>query len=115
MPDRQIVYLELPAREIAALKAFYAGLFGWHFEDFGPDYATFSGAGLEGGCNAHRDRSGAPLAIIETAEIEAMESKVLAVGGRITAPIFAFPGGRRFHFTDPSGNELAVMQPNPAP
>lgn len=115
MPDRQIVYWELPGRETAALKAFYGGLFGWTFADFGPNDAAFGGAGLEGGFNAHRDRSGAPLVMIETTEIEAMESKVLAAGGRITVPIFAFPGGRRFHFTDPSGNEPAVMQPDPPP
>jgi predicted enzyme related to lactoylglutathione lyase len=109
-----IVYLELPSSNIAADKQFYANLFGWTFEDFGPEYATFHQAGLEGGFNATRDdgRSRAPLPVLETGDIEAMERSITAAGGRITVPTFAFPGGRRFHFTDPSGNELAVMQPD---
>lgn len=112
MPANHIVYLELPARDTAGLKAFYGRVFDWTFEDFGPAYATFSRAGMEGGFNADPSRSRAPLAVIETDAIEAMEARVRATGGQITAPIFAFPGGRRFHFTDPSGNELAVMQPD---
>ena len=109
-----IVYLELPSAKIAADKQFYATLFGWTFHDFGPDYATFHQAGLEGGFNATRDdgRSKAPLPVLQTDNIEAMERSVAGAGGRITVPTFAFPGGRWFHFTDPSGNELAVMQPD---
>ena len=108
-----IVYLELPSSNIAADKLFYATLFSWSFEDFGPDYAAFHQAGLEGGFNATNDgRSKSPLPVIQTGSIEAMELSVAAAGGTITVPTFAFPGGRRFHFTDPSGNELAVMQPD---
>jgi len=108
-----IVYLELPTANIAADKAFYAGLFGWTFQDFGPEYATFHGAALEGGLIATNDgRSKAPLPVITTDDIAAMERRVAESGGRITVPTFAFPGGRRFHFSDPSGNELAVMQPD---
>lgn len=114
MPANQIAYLELPTTNLPALKAFYGRLFGWAFQDFGPDYATFSKAGMEGGFNADPSRSRAPLAVIETSDIAAMEAGVVAAGGVITAPTFAFPGGRRFHFTDPCGNELAVMQPDPA-
>jgi predicted enzyme related to lactoylglutathione lyase len=106
-----IAYLELPSNDVAASKDFYGTLFGWTFEDWGPDYAAFSNAGLEGGFNGgseHRTR--APLIVLETNDIEAMAAKVVEAGGAITMPIFEFPGGRRFHFTDPSGQELAVMQ-----
>jgi predicted enzyme related to lactoylglutathione lyase len=93
------------------LKKFYASLFGCTFQDYGPDYAGFEGAGLDGGFNAvssHKPKT--PLAIIETKELEVMEKKVCDAGGKITFPIFAYPGGRRFHFLDPQGNELAVME-----
>jgi predicted enzyme related to lactoylglutathione lyase len=108
-----ITYLELPSGNIAADKRFYGSVFGWTFEDFGDEYATFHQAGLEGGFNAAAEgNSKAPLPVIQTDNIDAMERRVVHAGGRITVPTFAFPGGRRFHFTDPSGNELAVMQPD---
>lgn len=108
-----IVYLELPSTDLAADKQFYASLFGWTFENFGPEYCAIHNAGLEGGFNAGKGdgRSKSPLAVINTDNIEAMEQRVTLAGGTITVPTFAFPGGRRFHFTDLSGNELAVMQP----
>jgi predicted enzyme related to lactoylglutathione lyase len=113
MPKSPIVYLELPSNDVAACKQFYHSLFAWSFRDFGPDYAAFSGSGLDGGLNGASPAEGRtkfPLAVIDTNDLEAMEKRIVAVGGRITLPIFSFPGGRRFHFTDPSGNELAVMQ-----
>jgi predicted enzyme related to lactoylglutathione lyase len=113
MSKSPIVYLELPSNDVAACKSFYGTLFGWSFRDFGPDYAEFNDSGLTGGFNGAtpaEGRSKFPLAVINTEDLEAMEKRVVAAGGRITLPIFAFPGGRRFHFTDPSGNELAVMQ-----
>lgn len=111
MPSNRIAYLELPANDVAALKTFYGQLFGWTFQDYGPDYAAFFDSGLDGGFNGDAaQRTKAPLAVIETTEIEAMEASVKQAGGTITLPIFSFPGGRRFHFLDPSGNELAVMQ-----
>jgi hypothetical protein len=107
----KIAYLELPARELATSRDFYANLFGWTFQDYGPTYAAFSGSGTEGGLNADpAERTAAPLAVIESEDLEATEQSILKAGGKITLPIFSFPGGRRFHFTDPSGNELAVMQ-----
>jgi predicted enzyme related to lactoylglutathione lyase len=109
MSKNKIAYLELPAADVPALKAFYGPLFGWSFQDYGETYAAFSDSGLEGGFNAENGTA-APLAVIETDEIETMEAKVRAAGGTITQPIFSYPGGRRFHFLDPSGNELAVMQ-----
>jgi predicted enzyme related to lactoylglutathione lyase len=111
MAKTPIVYLELPSSDVAASKQFYGSLFGWTFEDWGPDYAAFSDAGLAGGLNGAPDqRTKAPLAVLDTDDLEAMLTKVEAAGGTITLPIFSFPGGRRFHFTDPAGNELAVMQ-----
>ena len=113
MANKKLAYLELPAVDVPVLKQFYGALFGWNFQDFGPDYAAFSDAGLEGGFNGSTEgRSKAPLAIIESDHIGEMERAVRAQGGVITLPIFALPGGRRFHFQDPSGNELAVMQPD---
>ena len=111
MEKNHITYIELPATDVAAMKQFYGGLFGWSFEDFGDGYAAFDGAGLEGGFNGDvASKPAKPLPIIETFAIETMEEAVKAAGGTVTLATFPFPGGRRFHFTDPSGNELAVMQ-----
>lgn len=111
MPKNKLAYLELPSADVAELKQFYGSLFGWTFQDYGADYVAFSESGLDGGFNADSEhKTAAPLAIIETDDIEAMQAGLRSAGGVITKPIFAFPGGRRFHFTDPSGNELAVMQ-----
>lgn len=109
--DGKIDYVELPGGDLPGTKAFYAAAFGWRFTDYGPDYAAFT-EGLDGGFQAHGDaESGArerPLVILYARDLEAMQARVEAAGGVITAPIFAFPGGRRFHFRDPAGNELAV-------
>lgn len=106
--DGKIDYVEMPAGDLAATKTFYAAAFGWSFTDYGPDYAAMS-EGLDGGF--HADAAEAvkqPLMVLFATDLEAMEAKVKAAGGIIVRPIFSFPGGRRFHFTDPSGNELAV-------
>jgi predicted enzyme related to lactoylglutathione lyase len=111
MPELKIVYLELPAQNLTASRNFYANLFGWTFQDYGPTYAAFSQSGTEGGLNADpAERTHAPLAVIESQNIEETEQSILKAGGKITLPTFSFPGGRRFHFTDPAGNELAIMQ-----
>ncbi len=109
MSKNKIAYLELPATDVSTLKAFYGPLFGWSFQDYGETYADFLDSGLDGGFNAENGTT-APLAVIETDEIDTMEAKVREAGGTITTPTFSYPGGRRFHFLDPSGNELAVMQ-----
>jgi predicted enzyme related to lactoylglutathione lyase len=105
-------YIEFPARNIAATKAFFAAAFGWTFVDYGPDYAAFSGQGLDGGFyksdKASSVDSGAALLIFYSKDLEATLAQVEKAGARISRPIFAFPGGRRFHFVEPSGNELAV-------
>jgi len=106
--DGKIDYVELPGTDVAATKAFYTAAFGWAFTDYGPDYAAMS-EGLDGGFNGHADdRAAAPLVILYAHDLEAMEAKVRAAGAEILRPIYSFPGGRRFHFRDPSGNELAV-------
>src|SRR3546814_13684539 len=95
-----------------ATKRFFEQAFGWAFEDYGPDYSAFSGQGLDGGFfrseAAARVDQGSALVVFYSEDLEGMLAKVLAAGGEIVKPIFAFPGGRRFHFTEPSGNELAV-------
>lgn len=111
MKKTPIAYVELPVKDVAAAKEFYGPLFGWTFEDFGPDYASFGDAGVSGGFNGGEEhKPAAPLLVLQTDDLEAMVKKVAAAGGVITLPIFSFPGGRRFHFKDPAGNELSVMQ-----
>jgi predicted enzyme related to lactoylglutathione lyase len=104
-------YVELPVGEIGLAKAFYERVFGWSLTDFGPTYAaTLSGdtdIGLQGDA---AEATKAPLAVIEVDDLEAALAAVTAAGGTIVRPIFAFPGGRRFQFTDPAGNELACVK-----
>jgi predicted enzyme related to lactoylglutathione lyase len=103
-------YVELPVADIGAAKAFYEAAFGWSLTGFGPTYAaTTTGdtdIGLQGDAG---EASKAPLAVIEVPDLEVALAAVEAAGGRIVRPIFAFPGGRRFHFLDPAGNELAAV------
>ena len=102
-------YIEFPAADIAAVKGFYTSVFGWVFTDYGPDYTSFSDGRLSGGFyRAAGVHGGAPLVVIFATELEAMESKVKKAGAKIVKETFSFPGGRRFHFADPCGNELAV-------
>jgi predicted enzyme related to lactoylglutathione lyase len=107
----RINFVELPAGNLAAAKAFYAAVFDWTLADFGPTYAcTLTGdvdLGLQGDPG---EATRAPLAVIAVDDLEAAEAAVTKAGGVITQAVFAFPGGRRFHFTDPNGNELAVLQ-----
>jgi predicted enzyme related to lactoylglutathione lyase len=113
MPAHEkINYVEYPARDMVATKRFFQDAFGWVFEDYGADYAAFSGQGLDGGffrSDLVADtRQGSALIVFYSADLERTFAKVVAAGGRIVKPVFAFPGGRRFHFTEPSGNEFAV-------
>lgn len=105
----RIDYVEFPARDTAPLKDFYDQAFGWTFIDYGPTYAAPENAGLDGGFQADPAEAPAkPLVILYSNDLQSSLDAVTRAGGVITKPIFAFPGGRRFHFTDPSGNELAV-------
>jgi predicted enzyme related to lactoylglutathione lyase len=109
--DGKLDYLELPATDLPGTRAFYEAAFGWTFQDYGPSYSGFD-EGLDGGFDSDPEKTAAPLPILYAHDLEAMAVKVERAGGRIVKPIFAFPGGRRFHFVDPSGNELAVWSEN---
>ena len=104
-------YVELPVTDIGPAKAFYEAAFGWSLTGFGPTYAaTLTGdtdIGLQGDS---AEATKAPLAVIDVEDLEAALAAVEAAGGTIVRPIFAFPGGRRFQFTDPAGNELACVK-----
>ncbi|HEX8063856.1 MAG TPA: VOC family protein [Allosphingosinicella sp.] len=104
-------YVELPVGDVAAAKTFYEAAFGWSLTGFGPTYAaTVTGdtdIGLQGDPS---EATRAPLPVIDVADLEAALAAVEAAGGQIVRPIFAFPGGRRFHFLDPGGNELAAVK-----
>jgi predicted enzyme related to lactoylglutathione lyase len=107
--DRRIDYVEFPATDIAATKRFYTEVFGWTFEDYGPAYTSFHDGRLGGGFRQEESvKAGGPLVVIYASDLEGAAAKVQAAGGSVVKPIFSFPGGRRFHFTDPNGNELAV-------
>jgi len=104
-----IDYVEFPAAGLGPLKAFYGKAFGWTFTDYGPTYAAPDNAGLDGGFQAEPEEAPAkPLIILYSDDLDSSLHAVAGAGGVITRPVFDFPGGRRFHFTDPSGNELAV-------
>ena len=104
--DGKVDYVELPGGALGETKRFYAEAFGWAFTDYGPEYAAFA-EGLDGGFTPHATAKAA-LVILYAHDLEAMAGKVVAARGEITQPIYGFPGGRRFHFRDPAGNELAV-------
>ncbi len=107
--DRRIDYIEFPATDMTATKNFYTEVFGWKFEDWGPDYISFVDGRLYGGfAKAAQVRPAGPLVVIYATDLAGMEGKIKAAGGITVKPIFSFPGGRRFHFTDPNGNELSV-------
>ncbi len=108
----KINYVEFPASNIEATKAFFTSVFDWTFENYGPDYAAFSDQGVDGGFFkselSSSTESGSALVVLYSDSLESVQSRVKEAGGTIVRSIFDFPGGRRFHFTEPSGNELAV-------
>ena len=107
--DRRIDYIEMNVADIARSKAFYGAAFGWTFSDYGPDYCEFRDGRLTGGFTTHAKPSpGGPVVILYADDLPGTQRQVEAAGGRISAPIFDFPGGQRFHFLDPDGYELAV-------
>lgn len=110
----KINYVEFPAKDLNATKAFFSTAFNWIFQDYGPEYCAFSvqDAGLEGGFYlsdlAAQTTSGSALIVFYSETLEKTQHKIEQAGGGIVKEIFSFPGGRRFHFSDPSGNEFAV-------
>jgi uncharacterized protein len=107
--DRRIDYVEFGAADLEAVKRFYRDVFCWQFTDYGTDYTSFADGRLTGGFRRTATvATGGPLVVIFVTELERMSAAVSRAGGRIVKPVFSFPGGRRFHFLDPAGNELAV-------
>ncbi len=108
-------YVELPVTAVGPAKAFYEQAFGWRLTAFGPTYAATLTGDTDVGLQADAaEATAAPLPVIDVPDLEAALAAVEAAGGQVVRPIFAFPGGRRFHFHDPSGNELAAVQSDPA-
>ena len=112
MPAR-INFIELPSRGTAPMKSFYGAAFGFSMTDFGPTYACTLSGDVDLGVQADpAEVTHAPLPVIQVEDLEAALAAVKRAGGKISKATFSFPGGRRFHFTDPAGNELAAMQPD---
>ena len=111
MQNNTINYIEFPMLEKAKTMQFYSRLFNWEFTEWGEDYISFAGAGIDGGFNGVGDATSAPIGILIVLYVDDLEQKlhdVANAGGIIVKQIFAFPGGRRFHFKDPNNNELAA-------
>ena len=110
--DKKIDYIELPANDINAVQSFYENAFSWIFTDYGPEYSAFNDGKINGGfyksdkCSS--TENGAALIVLYANDLQKTRQIVVSSGGTIVKDVFAFPGGRRFHFTDPNGNELAV-------
>lgn len=108
----KINYVEMPSRDLEATKKFFNEAFGWSFIDYGPDYMAIENAGLDGGFfkseRVATTENGSVLVVLFSTDLEATLEKVTRSGGAIIRDIFSFPGGRRFHFADPNGNEYAV-------
>ena len=108
----KINYVEFPAKDIEATKAFFTSVFGWSFIDYGPEYTAFSNEGIDGGFFKSdlivSTENGSALIVFFSNDLEQTQAKIKGAGGSIIKPIFSFPGGRRFHFGDSNGNEYAV-------
>jgi len=108
----KINYVEFPSKDIDVTKSFFINALGWKFVDYGPEYVAFSNEGLDGGFFKSdltaSTINGSALIVFYSNDLEATQSKIENAGGSIVKPIFSFPGGRRFHFCDPNGNEYAV-------
>ncbi len=108
----RINYIELPAKDIESTKLFFQTVFGWSFTDYGSDYTAFTNQGINGGfyksdLTASTEK-GSVLIVFYSKALENTQSRIQNAGGKVIKPIFSFPGGRRFHFSDPNGNEYAV-------
>ena len=111
--NNHINYIEFKAKNLESTKTFYKGVFGWVFTDYGPTYIAFSDSGLEGGFEkTDKPIVNGVLVVLYHDNLEAIKHKIIRVGGKISKDIFSFPGGKRFHFLDPSGNELAIWSDN---
>jgi predicted enzyme related to lactoylglutathione lyase len=111
-PHHTINYIEFSTTDVQRTKQFYTAVFGWSFKDWGPDYISFHGAGIDGGfakTEPHGEQAKfAPLVVLYSTDLKATEAAIVAAGGAVALPAFEFPGGRRFHFSDGAGNLLGV-------
>lgn len=109
MRNNQINYVEFKAKDLEAIKKFYTSSFNWKFTDYGPNYVAFSESGLDGGFEkSETEIANGALIVLYHEDLDSIKAKIIRAKGRISKDIFSFPGGRRFHFIDPAGNELAV-------
>lgn len=106
--QHHINYIEFSATDLPKTKEFYTSVFGWKFTDYGPDYIAFTDGDFEGGFAKGEVKKGGPLIILYTDNLMESLENVKSNGGKIVKPIFEFPGGKRFHFSDLNGNELAL-------
>ncbi len=117
LTHEKINYVEFPAKNMAATKAFFSDVFGWSFQDYGEEYMSFSNQGIDGGFFQSdlvaSTANGSALIVFYSQALQQTLSKIEQAGGVIVKPIFSFPGGCRFHFTEPSGNEFAVWSDKP--
>ncbi|MCG7497996.1 VOC family protein [Vibrio sp. Of7-15] len=108
----KISYVEFPAKDLEVTKAFFSQAFGWEFVDYGPEYTCFSKQGIDGGFfksdQSTSTHNGSALVVLYSGNLEQTQAKIMQAGGTIVREVFSFPGGRRFHFSDPNGNEYAV-------
>ena len=107
--DNHINYVEFKAKDLEQIKTFYTEVFDWEFTDYGPNYVAFNNSGLEGGFEkTDEEILNGVLVVLYHTDLAAVQQRVLKAKGKISKEIFSFPGGKRFQFIDPSGNELAV-------
>lgn len=110
--EKKMNYIEFPAADLQLAERFYSAVFAWRFTDYGPDYKAFTDGHMDGGFyqadKASNADDGAALLVFYTQHLEQLRDAVVQAGGIIKLDIFSFPGGRRFQFLDPNGNELAV-------
>ena len=109
--ERRIDYIEFASRDPGASRRFFEQVFGWTFEDYGPDYTAFDDGELQGGFfrgTPLTSEAGAALVVLYAAQLAPLQAAVEAQGGTVVKPVFVFPGGRRFQFIEPGGNELAI-------
>lgn len=108
----KINYIEIPVKDIRITKAFFTAVFGWEFTDYGQEYTAFTGAGIDGGMFSAQKcvstDNGSVLVVLYSEDLAATQAEIKAHGGKIVQDVFSFPGGHRFHFCDPCGNEYAV-------
>ncbi len=114
--DKKVDYIELPAADFNAQQAFFERVFSWSFISYGPEYHAFTDGKIDGGFyqsdTVSLASSGSALVIFYANDLESLEKQIVGAGGTISTATFEFPGGRRFHFTDPHGNEYAVWSDN---